>query len=485
VAAAQGVLQLSPYGRLASFLLGFGRSGAATSLLSNGRLVAAGGRRITGLFGTIYYGSGEFLGVGNELVYSTPTLGYPDVPVDGTLAPLPGGKALLLGGSHHQQAGGVYINGPYAPWIVDPLAAELSSSVEGLPAGARDDCGGESARFQGTVVIEPFGGSIATNQMGAAGAQWKIAVLKTGSNYLWIYDTAQKAFQCHGFANLTHLDEVRMAALSNGSLFIWKGNDSKVFDPSANGGAGALSDITDPSQAIRTQAGVVGIGGGKVVVVGGLSAPAAELDTIEVYDSSSNQWTTANARLRTGKYRLFPRFDRVTGHVVLLGGHRLSGSDSVVELGIDAWDPLQDRVVDTGLELSLDPWLDFTVPYTGGFGNSGVRRLDYMIPAPSAISGSIYWVGDKAQGDTKVSGYESGLAPRLYLNTPWERRPYTVQVLSGSVTPVGQAPYDSIELEMPLETQADIRVRVTAADGGTGEFSFSTSVQSGAAAESD
>ncbi len=315
--ASQGILQLSPYGRLANFSLGSARTGGAASLLSNGRLLVAGGRRITGLFGTIYYAVGEFLGVGNELVYSTQTLGYPEVPVDAVLAPLPGGKALLLGGSRHQQSGGGYINGPYAPWVVDPLATELASSVEELPAGARDDCGGESAKFQGAVAIEPFGGSIATNQMGAAGAQWKIAVLKTGSNYLWIYDTAQKSFQCHAFSNLTHLDEVRMAALSNGSLFIWKGNDSKVFDPSANGGAGLLSDSADPSQAVRTQAGVVGIAGGKVAIIGGLSAPATELDTIEVYDTSSNQWTTANARLRKGKYRLFPRFDRVTGHVVL------------------------------------------------------------------------------------------------------------------------------------------------------------------------
>jgi len=469
------VLPISPYGRLANVAMRFSRSEVAAVLLSSGRLLVTGGKFSSALFGTQRYRSFEYLGVGDDFLFSGASRNIEPIPVQHAMAPLPGGKALMLGGSRTDLSGTPAAGSSYDPAIINPDSPDDAGVVTLITPPAAADCGGQTLASQGSVMFEPFSGSISTGTISASDAQWKIGILNSGSSYLWVFDTASATFRCYAYPSISSFDFVRMAALPSGKLFIWSGANSKIFDPSASGGNGELQDVADPAEVTRQYPGLVTLANGKVAVLGGLRDVNTELTSIEVYDPSVDQWTTASATLRKGRYKLFPRLDRNTGEVVIIGGHIKGAGESSVQLGIDAWSPVADALKDTGLSLSLDPWSDFPVPYTT---TSGVRNLDSISTAASSVSGSIYWAGDRASGSPKVVGYESGLAPRVVLNTPHGLGPFTVEVLAGTATLIGDSPASYVELEVPIQTQELVRVRLRTAEGATGEFSFSTEVLS-------
>jgi hypothetical protein len=248
--------------------------------------------------------------------------------------------------------------------------------------------------------------------------------------------------------------------LADGRLFIWNGNGSKIFNPAAE----AFSEVADPpvAESVRRWTRNLRLADGRIAFFGGRDGSGSDLSSILIYQPLSDSFSVSARSLLHGKVGVVPTL-HPSGRVLLMSGS--SGAELDASTAVDIWDPVADTLVGSPI-LSLVGLLPFTND-AGNLGFSGAAEM-------RGSAGVLGWYGaGVAGGSSQYVVYDPAQGSFLPFMIPWAMgRTYTVEVLAGVATPTS-AGSPNAGLTLPIQEQAEVRVRVTASDGSVGTLTFS------------
>jgi N-acetylneuraminic acid mutarotase len=290
-----------------------GRSGATATLLSNGKVLIAGGWGL----GSGYYISGPLSTTEiydpdkNTFAGSTPSMNTGRSGATATL--LSNGKVLIAGG--WGWASNSLVTSPLSTTeIYDPDKNTFASFTPSM----------NTARIDATATLLPNG-----NVLIAGGSP---SDLDYGIRTTEIYDPTANSFKTSPNMNDPHT-KATATPLSNGNVLIAGGqafslNDfedvclssTEIYDS----GTHRFRNSTPSLRTARSMATATLLSNGKVLVVGGQDSNSAHLSSIEIYDPVSNSFAVSIRFMNTPRSLAIATLLR-NGKVLIAGGFNEGG----------------------------------------------------------------------------------------------------------------------------------------------------------------
>ncbi len=341
-----------------------GRTGFAANVFADGLVLIAGGTDANNnalQSAEIYsISGGNFVATGNLFQART---GAASVL-------LPTGKVLIAGGSSNGLASGASSGALSSAELFDPSAGTFSFT------GSMS-----TGRFGATATLLNTGKVLVAGGENVGGVLSSAELYDPTSNTFTVSSGSLNTARTGHSATLLGTGKVLIAGGSSNGTPFGALSSAEVFDPAANGGAGAFTAITGLNSILdnpRWQPEAALLLNGRVLIAGGVEFFGSNT-TADIYDPVANTFTVSNHGLSVG---------RAGGSAVALpnGMVLLAGGTSAT--AVDLYDPDSDLFDSTGNLQQSDNGLVSTLLNNGqvlvvGLTNAATPVSDAELYSPS------------------------------------------------------------------------------------------------------